>query len=45
LLHAWDGLDTHQIGEYLVISTNAAAVRLSRAQRRFRDALSDSEVH
>lgn len=45
LLHVWDGLDTHQIGEYLVISTNAAAVRLSRAQRRFRDALSNSEVH
>jgi len=45
LLHAWDGLDTHQLGEYLVISTNAAAVRLSRAQRRFRDLLGAAEVH
>jgi RNA polymerase sigma-70 factor (ECF subfamily) len=45
LLNAWDGLDTHEIGEYLVISTNAAAVRLSRAQKRFRDLLSDAQVH
>jgi len=44
LLNAWDGLDTHEIGAYLVISTNAAAVRLSRAQRRFRDLLNTAEV-
>ena len=45
LLHAWDGLDTHALGVYLVISTNAAAVRLSRAQTRFRELLSATEVH
>jgi RNA polymerase sigma-70 factor (ECF subfamily) len=45
LLNAWDGLDTHELGAYLVISTNAAAVRLSRAQRRFRELLSAAEVH
>lgn len=44
LLHVWDGLDTHAIGALLVISTNAAAVRLSRAQRRFRDRLAAAEV-
>jgi RNA polymerase sigma-70 factor (ECF subfamily) len=45
LLNAWDGLDTHALGTYLVISTNAAAVRLSRAQHRFRELLSAAEVH
>jgi RNA polymerase sigma-70 factor (ECF subfamily) len=45
LLNAWDGLDTHALGALLVISTNAAAVRLSRAQRRFRELLSAAEVH
>jgi RNA polymerase sigma-70 factor (ECF subfamily) len=45
LLHAWDGLDTHALSVYLSISTNAAAVRLSRAQSRFRELLSASEVH
>ncbi len=43
LLHAWDGLDTHELGKLFAISTNAAAVRLSRAQRRFRELLSDAE--
>jgi RNA polymerase sigma-70 factor, ECF subfamily len=45
LLNAWDGLDTHALGGYFVISTNAAAVRLSRAQARFRELLSAAEVH
>ncbi len=45
LLNAWDGLDTHALGVYFSISTNAAAVRLSRAQRRFRELLSATEVH
>jgi RNA polymerase sigma-70 factor (ECF subfamily) len=45
LLNAWDGLDTHALGTFFAISTNAAAVRLSRAQRRFRELLSDQEVH
>jgi len=45
LLNAWDGLDTHDLGRYFVISTNAAAVRLSRAQSRFRELLSAAEVH
>jgi RNA polymerase sigma-70 factor (ECF subfamily) len=43
LLHAWDGLDTHELAKLYAISTNAAAVRLSRAQRRFRELLSASE--
>lgn len=43
LLHAWDGLDTHELGKLYAISTNAAAVRLSRAQRRFRELLGGSE--
>jgi RNA polymerase sigma-70 factor (ECF subfamily) len=45
LLNAWDGLDTHELGAFLVISTNAAAVRLSRAQHRFRELLNAAEVH
>ena len=45
LLNAWDGLDTHALGTYLGVSTNAAAVRLSRAQRRFRELLRAAEVH
>jgi RNA polymerase sigma factor (sigma-70 family) len=45
LLNAWDGLDTRALGTYLVISTNAAAVRLSRAQHRFRELLGAAEVH
>jgi RNA polymerase sigma-70 factor (ECF subfamily) len=45
LLNAWDGLDTHALGVYFVISTNAAAVRLSRAQARFRELLGAAEVH
>jgi RNA polymerase sigma factor (sigma-70 family) len=45
LLHAWDGLDTHALSVYFSISTNAAAVRLSRAQSRFRELLSAAEVH
>ncbi len=45
LLNAWDGLDTHALGVYFSISTNAAAVRLSRAQSRFRELLSATEVH
>ena len=36
LMHAWDGLSSAQIGVILNITTNAAAVRLSRAQDRFR---------
>lgn len=44
LLNAWDGLDSHALGVYFDITTNAAAVRLSRAQRRFRDLLASAEV-
>jgi RNA polymerase sigma-70 factor, ECF subfamily len=36
LLHFWDGLDAPQLAVALSITTNAAAVRLSRAQSRFR---------
>jgi RNA polymerase sigma-70 factor (ECF subfamily) len=45
LLNAWDGLDTHALAAYLVISTNAAAVRLSRAQHRFRELVTEAQVH
>jgi RNA polymerase sigma-70 factor (ECF subfamily) len=45
LLNAWDGLDTHALGVLYVISTNAAAVRLSRVQSRFRDLLGAVDVH
>jgi RNA polymerase sigma-70 factor (ECF subfamily) len=44
LLNAWDGLDTHALGAYFAISTNAAAVRLSRAQHRFRELLNEAQV-
>lgn len=44
LLNAWDGLDTAQLGAHYLISTNAAAVRLSRAKGRFRDLLGQAEV-
>jgi RNA polymerase sigma-70 factor (ECF subfamily) len=43
LLHAWDGLDTRELGKLFAISQNAAAVRLSRAQRRFRELLDGAE--
>ena len=43
MLSAWDGLDTAALATTLAISTNAAAVRLSRAQRRFRDAFTAAE--
>ena len=45
LLNAWDGLDTHALGSLYVISTNAAAVRLSRVQSRFRELLGAADVH
>jgi hypothetical protein len=44
MLNAWDGLDTHALGIALSITTNAAAVRLSRAQARFRDHFSAAQV-
>jgi RNA polymerase sigma-70 factor, ECF subfamily len=45
LLNAWDGLDTHALGALYLISTNAAAVRLSRVQSRFRHFLEAADVH
>ena len=45
MMNAWDGLSTESIGIALVITTNAAAVRLSRAQARFRDNFASTEVH
>ena len=44
LLNAWDGLDTHALGKYFVVSTNAAAVRLTRAQHRFHELLNEAQV-
>ena len=43
-MHAWDGLSSAQIGTILGITTNAAAVRLSRAQERFRSHFSSVTV-
>jgi RNA polymerase sigma-70 factor, ECF subfamily len=36
LLHAWDGRSAAEIAAIFHLSTNAAAVRLSRAEARFR---------
>jgi len=36
MLHFWDGIDTPDIAMLLGISPNAAAVRVTRAQDRFR---------
>lgn len=43
LLHFWDGLDARQLAVALSVTTNAAAVRLSRAQARFRAQMSGGE--
>lgn len=45
MLNAWDGLDTEALGTALSITANAAAVRLSRAQARFRATFASAEVH
>jgi RNA polymerase sigma-70 factor (ECF subfamily) len=45
MLNAWDGLDSEALGAALSISTNAAAVRLSRAQARFRTTFASTDVH
>jgi RNA polymerase sigma-70 factor (ECF subfamily) len=45
LLNAWDGLDTKALATALSTTTNAAAVRLTRAQARFRDAFAAADVH
>lgn len=44
MLNAWDGLDTHALGVALSITTNAAAVRLTRAQARFRERFATAQV-
>ncbi len=44
MLNAWDGLDVHAIGLALSITTNVAAVRLTRAQSRFRRLFASVEV-
>jgi len=44
LLNAWDGLDTKALATVLSTTTNAAAVRLSRAQARFRAAFAAADV-
>jgi len=43
LLHFWDGLDASQLATVLSVTTNAAAVRLSRAQSRFKENFSKAE--
>lgn len=44
LLHAWDGCNAEQIGIILGISSNAAAVRLSRVKGRFQQSLSEASL-
>ena len=44
LLHAWDGRSSEEIGVIFGITSNAAAVRLSRAQDRFRKNFTDIAV-
>jgi RNA polymerase sigma-70 factor (ECF subfamily) len=44
MLNAWDGLDIHALAVALAVSTNVAAVRLTRAQTRFRDFFASVEV-
>lgn len=44
MLNAWDGLDVHAIATALSLSTNVAAVRLTRAQARFREFFASVEV-
>ncbi len=43
LLHFWDGLDASQLATVLSVTTNAAAVRLSRAQSRFKENFTKAE--
>jgi DNA-directed RNA polymerase specialized sigma24 family protein len=44
MLNAWDGLDTHALGVALSITTNAAAVRLTRARARFREHFAEAQI-
>lgn len=44
MLNAWDGLDIHALAVALAVSTNVAAVRLTRAQARFREFFASVEV-
>ena len=44
MLNAWDGLEPAELAIALVITPNAAAVRLSRARSRFREAFTGVEV-
>jgi len=44
LLHAWDGLNANDLARTLLITPNAAAVRLSRAQAKFKEHFNESPV-
>ena len=44
LLHFWDGLDAGELATVLSVTTNAAAVRLSRAQGRFRELMAQDQI-
>ena len=44
MLNAWDGLEPADLAITLSITTNAAAVRLSRARSRFREAFTEVEI-
>jgi len=44
LLHAWDGRSAAEIAAVFHLTTNAAAVRLSRAEARFRRYFTDVAV-
>ncbi len=43
-LHAWEGLDSQELGAALGCSSGAARVRLYRARRRFAQASADSDL-
>jgi RNA polymerase sigma-70 factor (ECF subfamily) len=43
LLHFWDGLDAAGLSTVLSVTSNAAAVRLSRALSRFRSAMEEGK--
>ncbi len=44
LLHYWDGLDAAQLATVFSVTTNAAAVRLSRSLGRFRELMGADQV-
>jgi len=44
MLHFWDGLSASALATVVGVSENAAAVRLTRAQERFRRHIENTQV-